>query len=216
MIASAAPALLALGVNLAEAVLQPLTLLAVGGVGQPVADFPLSVPQPFATLPVALLFAVARRRPRSRRGVSWGRDVSGCWISRISRCRALPWRRWRRRCRLPAIALQLAVVVADVAGAMSHIERSRLLPAVIGSAAKCAQSTALHPDVPAALLVGTRWRCLCIGRRAQGCQHRRRKHPGNQFHLDLRTALRGRQRRMQPEISRWPVKRASACVGGSA
>jgi hypothetical protein len=44
MIASAAPALLALGVNLAETVLQPLTLFAIGGVGQPVADFPLGVP----------------------------------------------------------------------------------------------------------------------------------------------------------------------------
>jgi hypothetical protein len=43
-VALAAPALLAFGLDPAEAVLQPLALLAVGGVGKPVAQLVLLMP----------------------------------------------------------------------------------------------------------------------------------------------------------------------------
>src|SRR6266404_236210 len=98
---STAPALLPLRVDFAEAVLQPLSLLTVGSVGQPVADLPLLILQPLTPLPVGLFLAVARRWSVPGPGVPGLRRVSG---SRIPRCSALPRRRRRRRRGLSAIA----------------------------------------------------------------------------------------------------------------
>src|SRR5207302_10282708 len=103
---SAAPAPLPLVVHLAEAVVQPLAFLAVGGVGKPVAELVLLVPQSLTPLAIAALFTVARR-PRLGR-------ISGPGIGR----RLGVSRRRHRSSRAAAIADQLTVVVADISDAM--------------------------------------------------------------------------------------------------
>src|SRR5215470_10716327 len=56
---SATPATLPLLVDFAEAILQPLAFLAVGRVGEPVADLVLGAFESLATLAERLLFAPA-------------------------------------------------------------------------------------------------------------------------------------------------------------
>src|SRR5436190_10530810 len=97
---SAAPTLLPLGSNLVEAVLQPLAL-PIGGVGKPVEELVLLMPQSLAPLAVAPLFTIARRRRITRRG-----RISG---SRIARRLGFSDRRRHRSGRPAAIADQLAV-----------------------------------------------------------------------------------------------------------
>jgi hypothetical protein len=91
----------------------------------------------------------------------------------------------RRRYRLAAAADQLAVVVADIADAMSHIEGRLLLTATMGSAANCAQGAAMHPEVPAALLIGARRQSLPMCRKSEATEHDRSEYPENCSHLDL-------------------------------
>jgi hypothetical protein len=71
--------------------------------------------------------------------------------------------------------LQLAIIVADIADTMRHIESGSLVAALIGAAANSRQGRALHANVAAALLVGAGWRRLPIGRAAEPGQNNRRK-----------------------------------------
>src|SRR3954447_13838700 len=128
-----------------------------------------------------MFFAVAWRRAITRRGVPGLGGISGRRIAR-----RLGLSRWRHRSsRLAAVADQLAVVVADVADAMRHIEGCRLIAASIGSTADRGQGATLHSEVPAALLIGAGRQTLCICCERQPRQHRRPQQPRYYFHLQL-------------------------------
>src|SRR5215813_5749910 len=101
-------------------------------------------------LPIAVLTVTGRRRI-TRRRVCRRRRISR---GRVRRHLGFSWR-WRWCRMLTAIAHQLAVVVADITDAMRDVERRRLLAAPMRPAADRSQCAAVHPKLPAALLVGT-------------------------------------------------------------
>ena len=148
LVQSVPPALLPFGLDPTEAVLQPLPRFAVGCVGELAAELVLLVPQPLASR--AVVFAVAWRRAISRRRVARSRRIPRSGIGRP------------RRGGLPAIADQVAIVVADIADASRDVESGELFTASMGSAADRAQGAALHSKIAAALLVGARWQPLTI------------------------------------------------------
>src|SRR6201987_4142778 len=111
-----------------------------------------------------MLFAVTRRRRITLSGITGRGRIPG----RRIRPR-LGFSGWRRHgsSGAPAIADKLAVVVADISNAMRYIERRQILPASIGSPAERVHRAALHSEIPAPLLIGTRRQPLPVSPKDQ-------------------------------------------------
>ena len=109
----------------------------------------------------------------------------------------------------------MAVIVADVADAMRDIEGGQLLAAAVCSAADGGQSRAVHPDFPAALLVGAGRRCLRVCRYRQADREDATNTPRATFIFasplfDEAITVETRGKVLDNRM------RASACDGGNA
>src|SRR5258706_5858133 len=99
---------------------------------------------------------------------------------------------------------------------MRHVEGCRLVSASIGSAADRGQSAALHPDVPAALLVRARRHGLRICRKGQAGQRNHREEPDYCLQLVLLPVDKTDNGGDEPESSGRPERPSSEPALASA